>query len=288
MPKIVVFTYAYNAERTISRSIDSIVNQTHKDWIYYCLDNASADNTGGIIDEYAEKDSRIIALHNKINMRLPLRSQKYDQYFAFSGEFDYLATLDADDAYNPNFFNEMLEFVLKHNLDIASCRSNFVDEATGNATNEYVLERDLLIAGGGFGILFPEYFRFFCTVWGNLISCALLSKVDYDMFNSYLTVSGMSQFLDNAYMLFLLRYAPKAGVIARLLHNYYLSTNSSYNTNLDRRLSDLRRRPELLRAFLREKVGHVSDENNKYIIEMTKRGIAETEALIRTQNPPLA
>jgi glycosyltransferase involved in cell wall biosynthesis len=282
MPKIVLYTQAYNAERAIRRTIDSVIAQTHKDWVYYCLDNGSADGTGAIINEYAAKDLRIVALHNKINaLSLP----KYMQHFVFSGEFDYFATLDADDAYEPGFFSETLEFLAKHKLEIASCRSNFIEEMTGNITNTYVLERDLLIFGEGFGTLFPAYFRFFGTIWGKLFSCELLRRVDYNMLSDHVTAFDMMHCGDNSYVLFILRYAKKVGVLARLLHNYYLHQNSFSNANLERRLSDLKKRPELFRMFLREKVGYVSEENNDYIIGATKRAVADTQALIKAQAP---
>jgi glycosyltransferase involved in cell wall biosynthesis len=288
MPKIVLYTQAYNAERTIRRAIDSVIAQTHKDWIYYCLDNGSTDGTGAIIDEYAAKDLRIVALHNMKNTLFALRKCEDEQHFAFSKAFDYFAALDADDSYEPGFFSETLEFLTKHNLDIAACRSNFIDETTGNIKNEYVLEHDLLIAGDGFGTLFPEYFRFFGQSWGKLVSCALLRQVDPAMLYDHAAVFDMVHCSDNMYMLFMLRYAKRIGVLAKLLHNYYLHPNSLSNTNLERRLLDLRKRTEMCRAFLREKVGYVSEQNNNYITDMTKRAVADTQALIRAQNSPPA
>ena len=67
MSKIIIYTPAYNAEKTLRRAVDSILNQTHKEFIYYLLDNASTDGTYEIIKEYAKNDKRIIPLHNEIN-----------------------------------------------------------------------------------------------------------------------------------------------------------------------------------------------------------------------------
>ena len=53
---------AYNAQATIRRTIESILNQTFENFQYYILDNASADDTEDIIGEYAEKDQRIVPL----------------------------------------------------------------------------------------------------------------------------------------------------------------------------------------------------------------------------------
>ena len=39
MPKCIFYTYAYNAEKTIKRTIESVLAQTHKDFLYYVVDN---------------------------------------------------------------------------------------------------------------------------------------------------------------------------------------------------------------------------------------------------------
>ena len=65
---IIVLTIAYNAENTLARTIESILSQTYGDFRYYALDNASTDSTYDIISEYADKDERITALKNEINI----------------------------------------------------------------------------------------------------------------------------------------------------------------------------------------------------------------------------
>ena len=62
MAKVVVWTQAYNAEKTLRRAMDSILQQTYPDFEYYVLNNGSSDGTGAIIEEYAKKDSRVIPL----------------------------------------------------------------------------------------------------------------------------------------------------------------------------------------------------------------------------------
>ena len=56
---IYIATTAYNAEHTIKQCIESVLNQTSGEFIYYLCDNGSTDATGDIIRSYAQKDSRI-------------------------------------------------------------------------------------------------------------------------------------------------------------------------------------------------------------------------------------
>ena len=59
MAKVVVWTQAYNAEKTLRRAMDSILQQTYTDFEYYVLNNASTDGTGAIIEEYAKSKGMI-------------------------------------------------------------------------------------------------------------------------------------------------------------------------------------------------------------------------------------
>jgi len=108
MSKIIIYTPAYNAEKTLRRAVDSILNQTHKEFIYYLLDNASTDGTYEIIKEYAKNDKRIIPLHNEINW---VGNGIYEVLKNY-GKDCYFCALDADDEYTPNFLEKMLFFII--------------------------------------------------------------------------------------------------------------------------------------------------------------------------------
>lgn len=56
MVSIIIATY--NAAETISRALDSVVNQTFQDWECIIVDGASKDNTAKIIKSYVKRDSR--------------------------------------------------------------------------------------------------------------------------------------------------------------------------------------------------------------------------------------
>ena len=54
--KVSVIIPAYNAEKYLSKSLDSIINQVYKNLEIIVIDDASTDNTKNIIKEYANKD----------------------------------------------------------------------------------------------------------------------------------------------------------------------------------------------------------------------------------------
>ena len=58
---------AYNAEKFINKAINSILEQSYDNWELLICDDASTDSTRTIIDEIANRDSRIIVSHNSQN-----------------------------------------------------------------------------------------------------------------------------------------------------------------------------------------------------------------------------
>jgi len=58
-PFVSVIIPVYNVEPYLRRCLDSIVNQTLKEIEIICVNDASPDNSAKILEEYAQKDSRI-------------------------------------------------------------------------------------------------------------------------------------------------------------------------------------------------------------------------------------
>lgn len=53
----------YNASKYLKKCVDSLLSQTYKNWEAIIVDDGSQDNSWCIIQEYAQKDCRIIPFH---------------------------------------------------------------------------------------------------------------------------------------------------------------------------------------------------------------------------------
>lgn len=115
MPKVSVWLTSYNHGQFISESIEGILGQTYKDFELYIIDDCSSDNSWDIIQEYATKDSRIIAIRHPYNQG---DSGMYSMLEQLQGE--YLAIAHCDDAWLPDKLEKQVK-ILDDKKDVAAC-----------------------------------------------------------------------------------------------------------------------------------------------------------------------
>lgn len=127
-PKISVIMSAYNGQRYLKESIDSILSQTFKNFEFIIVDDGSTDSSLKIISEYAERDNRIKVIKNQNNMGLVKSLNKAIK--AVRGE--YIARQDADDFSEKDRLELQLKF-LEKNSDIFLCGTGFfmIDGSSG-------------------------------------------------------------------------------------------------------------------------------------------------------------
>ena len=63
--RISVIVPAYNIAPYLGRCLDSLLAQTHVDLEIIVVDDGSKDGTGAILEAYAEREGRIIPVHQK-------------------------------------------------------------------------------------------------------------------------------------------------------------------------------------------------------------------------------
>ncbi len=117
---ISVIIPAYNVAPWLPRCLDSILAQTHKNMQIIVIDDGSTDATPQIIDEYAKKDLRIQAVHQKNAGLVAVRDKGIE---LSSGEF--ITFVDGDDAIIPSMYEKLLANALKYEADISHCGVSF-------------------------------------------------------------------------------------------------------------------------------------------------------------------
>jgi len=104
--KISVVMTSYNYEYCIRDAIESVINQTYKDWELIIVDDASTDNSVGVIKQYLN-DSRIKLFVNPKNLGLSASLQRGIK--EVSG--NWIAFLESDDIFEPNSLEEKVKAI---------------------------------------------------------------------------------------------------------------------------------------------------------------------------------
>lgn len=281
---IYVRTCAYNAEKTLRRAMDSILNQTYGELTYYVLDNGSTDRTGEILREYAKKDSRVVPFFNKVNRD----TKENPEFWLLPRQLkdeDLFCVLDSDDAYDLTFLEEMLLFMEEYHLDIAACGTRFISAANGVLYGERILPRnEILVDGINFNHYFADIHWNLRQVWGKLYT-AKAARARYEIQNPEWFPKAYGGDTINVYEC--VKASDAIGVYAKTLHSYYMSPESvSYKWIEGREDAD-----EILFnksvELLLQKCGFVSESNLNFLYVVYYNALKDTfNVLFRTEQTP--
>lgn len=103
-PAVSIIMPAYNAEKTIAESIQSVLNQTFRDWELIIINDGSVDKTSAIVQNY--KDPRIILLEQQNSGVAEARNNGIKNA---SGKM--IAFLDSDDLWLATKLEKFMSYV---------------------------------------------------------------------------------------------------------------------------------------------------------------------------------
>ena len=125
MPKVSIVMTSYNYEKYIAEAIESILNQTFRDFELIIVDDCSKDKSREIIEAYAKKDGRLRYLFHERNMGLSRSTN--DGFSMCLG--DYIAIIDSDDCWDNSKLKLQLDiFERKPNIDVVYTGTIIIDE----------------------------------------------------------------------------------------------------------------------------------------------------------------
>ena len=115
-PKISIIVPIYNAEKYLSRCLDSILSQTFCDFEVLLIDDGSTDMSSNICEQYGLKDNRFRIYHKKNEGVAVARQWGLDQAI---GKF--VIHVDSDDWLEPNMLQDMSLCIMNEDADILIC-----------------------------------------------------------------------------------------------------------------------------------------------------------------------
>ena len=172
----------YNAERFLRQTLDSVLNQTHRNLEVICVNDGSVDSSKAIVDEYASKDARVVALHCENKGVSVARNIGVSHA---SG--DFITFIDCDDFAMPTMYERLLKLALANNADIAEIGYVRVDDDfKWTDIDEANLDKSLpgfrkqVVSNKPWKTFVKYHKKFsgglFCPVWHRLYKAGLAKK----------------------------------------------------------------------------------------------------------------
>lgn len=125
-PLISVIVPVYNVEKYLGECLDSILGQTFKDIEIICIDDGSTDSSGKMLDDYREKDERVIVVHDTNHGLGHARNAGIDM-----ARGKYICFLDSDDYMETDALMKRYELAEKNNCDLVIDNLDKVDCQSG-------------------------------------------------------------------------------------------------------------------------------------------------------------
>ena len=120
---ISIIMAAYNAEKTIEKAINSVLNQTYPNFELLVVNDCSKDRTVELVRNIAAKDSRVRLISNVKNSGVSY-TRKHGLEEA---KGSWIAILDSDDAWAPEKLEKQIALQKKMNADLLFTGSAFMD-----------------------------------------------------------------------------------------------------------------------------------------------------------------
>lgn len=115
-PIISIIVPIFNVADYLGQCIDSILNQTFKNFELILINDGSLDKSGEICNEYANRDARIRVIHKKNE---GVSSARNTGLNVAKGKF--IGFIDPDDDIEPNMYQILYEDALRNTADIVIC-----------------------------------------------------------------------------------------------------------------------------------------------------------------------
>lgn len=132
MPAVSVVIPVYNSEKYVEKCIQSVMAQTLPDLEIIIINDGSTDESGRILRELTQKDSRIVLLEQANQGVAAARNQGVEKA---TGK--YITFVDGDDYLQEDYIELMYNLAEKETLDMVICGLTYVDEG-GKELNRVV------------------------------------------------------------------------------------------------------------------------------------------------------
>lgn len=182
--KVSIICSAYNREKYLEKCVNSILSQTLADIELILIDNGSSDSTPKIVDRFAKKDSRVIAIHNQSGTTY---GQALNQGIALA-KGDYIGIVESDDFIHETMYEKLYEKITDFNADV--CFAGFwvhigTNDDADNPHNKLIFSNindNSLFKIDDYPLLLTAH----QSIWAKLYKANFLKKIKFDEKGKYI------------------------------------------------------------------------------------------------------
>ena len=247
MTKISIIIPVYNGEKYIEKCLDSIKNQTFKDYEVLIINDGSKDNTKNLIEKYLN-DKRF-KLFNRTNHGIGVsRNFGLDES---SGE--YICFIDSDDYVDKKYLEKLYNKISKENLDIVVCNyielneeSNIEKKVKIKAFDNTTIDKnpELLLSINK-------------SPWNKIYRKSILENIKFPTDLKYEDTEFLCKALYNS----------KIGYVDEYLNYYVIHTNSE-TTTMDKRVFDILNIIDNIRKFYENSNDYIKEYIDKMSLQI--------------------
>ena len=124
--KLSIIIPVYNVAAFLPQTIESVLNQSFRDFELILVNNGSTDGSGEICDAYAARESRIQVLHQKNTGVSAARNAG-----VAAAQGDYIGFTDSDDIIEKDMYRVLLEWGDRYDADVVQCQHDRESDLNG-------------------------------------------------------------------------------------------------------------------------------------------------------------
>ena len=172
-PLISIIIPCFNAEKTLEKCLESVVQQSYANLEIIIIDDGSTDETSLIYNKFQSNDERILVLKQQNSGVSKARNTGVK---AATG--DYICFVDSDDWAELNYCSELYSLLVGENADISIVEASYEDE-NGNVLCSKPTSEEKIFDGNRALVLLLEDREIQSHPWGKLFKADLLKNVHF-------------------------------------------------------------------------------------------------------------
>lgn len=174
-PAVSVIVPVYKVEQYLDKCVQSILDQTFRDFELLLVDDGSPDKCGDMCEAWAKKDSRIRVIHKPNGGLSDARNAGIVQ-----ANGDYLLFVDSDDWIEKDMLATLYGLIREADADMACCNFRSVNEDGSQHWDDAVITPGVWTEEDFWKQFFSSNAQTYCNVaWNKLYKKELFDTVRY-------------------------------------------------------------------------------------------------------------